>query len=240
MADDGRRDEFLNVVQSEECVWQEGASENSGPGVYFTQTRWDLIELVPGTGNRVLEIGCGAGNTGEALKRAGKAVEVIGIERDPEAARWAAGKLDGVLQMSIEENTLALPPEYFDCIVAGDVLEHLQDPWAVVDRLRSCLKPGGHFIAGVPNVRNWRVLKGLVLAGRWQYAPSGILDRTHLRFFTKRSLAALFEHPNFRVERIVPRFTFLPRNKSKVCNCLTFGLFEEFLTTQYLIVVTRI
>jgi 2-polyprenyl-3-methyl-5-hydroxy-6-metoxy-1,4-benzoquinol methylase len=208
--------------------------------VYFTQTRRDLIELVPGTGNRVLEIGCGAGNTGEALKRMGKAVEVVGIEQDPEAARWAADKLDHVWQMSIEENTLPLPQEYFDCIVAGDVLEHLQDPWGVVDRLRPCLKHGGHFIASVPNIRNWRILKSLVLAGRWQYTPSGILDRTHLRFFTKHSLAALFERTYFRVERIVPRFAFWPGSKAQVLNRLTLGLFEEFLTSQYIIVVTRV
>jgi SAM-dependent methyltransferase len=234
------QDEFLNAIQGEKSECREAGAEVSWPGAYFTQTRWDLIELVPGTGNRVLEIGCGAGSTGEALKRVGKASEVVGIEQDAGAAQWAADKLDKVLRRSVEENDLPLPPEYFDCILAGDVLEHLQDPWGVVDRLHVCLKPGGHFIAGVPNVRNWRVLKGLVLAGRWQYTPSGILDRTHLRFFTKRGLAGLFEHSHFRVERIVPRFTFLPRNKSKVFNRLTFGLFEEFLTCQYLIVVTRL
>lgn len=227
-------------MQSEKSAPLESIGEASPPGAYFTQTRWDLIELVPGTGNRVLEIGCGAGNTGEALKRSGRAVEVVGIEPDPQAARWAADKLDRVLPMSVADDTLSLPPEYFDCIVAGDVLEHLQDPWGVVDRLRPCLKPGGCFIASVPNIRNWRILKSLLLAGRWEYAPSGLLDRTHLRFFTKRSLAALFEHAYFRVEQIVPRFVFWPGSKAKIFNRLTFGWFEEFLTSQYLIVVTRV
>lgn len=230
----------MNAIQSERSPWQAAVSEGSGPGAYFTQTRWDLIELVPGTANRVLEIGCGGGNTGEALKRVGKAIEVVGIEQDAGAARWAGDKLDRVLPMSVEDDTLSLPPEYFDCIVAGDVLEHLQDPWSVVDHLRYCLKPGGHFIASVPNIRHWRVLKNLVLGGRWQYAPSGILDRTHLRFFTKRSLAALFERAHFRVERIVPRFAFWPGSKARVLNRLTLGWCEEFLASQYIIVVTRV
>jgi len=198
------------------------------------------MEFVSGTGNRVLEIGCGTGNTGETLKRLGKAIEVVGIEQEPEAAQLAAGKLDRILRMSVEEEALSLPPEYFDCIIAGDVLEHLQDPWAVVSRLHSCLKPGGRFIASVPNIRNWRILRSLVLAGRWEYTPSGILDRTHLRFFTKRSLAALFDREHFVVEQIVPRFAFWPGSRSKVFNRLTFGLFEEFLTFQYIIVVTRV
>ncbi len=198
------------------------------------------MEFVGGLGNRVLEVGCGTGNTGEALKRLGKAAEVVGIEREPEAAQLAAGKLDRVLRMSVEENALPLPLQYFDCILAGDVLEHLQDPWAVVNRLHACLKPGGRFIASVPNIRNWRILRNLVLAGRWEYMPSGILDRTHLRFFTKRSLVALFDRAHFTVDQIIPRFTFWPGSRSKVFNRLTFGLFEEFLTFQYIIVATRV
>jgi SAM-dependent methyltransferase len=208
-------------------------------GQYHAQTRWDLIEFVPDTGSRVLEIGCGTGNTGAALKKLGRAAEVVGIECEPAPAQRAAEQLDRVVTTDIEDEALALPQEYFDCIIAGDVLEHLQNPWAAVDRLRPCLKPGGRFIASVPNIRYWRVLKDLVFAGRWEYGPSGILDRTHLRFFTRRTLASLFDPAHFAVERIVPRFAFWPRSKSRFFNRLTLGRFEEFLTSQYIIVARR-
>lgn len=217
-----------------------GARSNlCGPGRYFTETRWDLIELVGGTANRVLEIGCGAGHTGAALKRLAKAVEVVGIECEPCAAQRAAEKLDRVLAVGIEDEAWSLPHEYFDCIIAGDVLEHLQNPWAAVVRLRPCLKPGGRLIASVPNIRHWRVLRDLVFAGRWEYRPSGILDRSHLRFFTRRTLATLFDPDHFTVERIVPRFAFWPTSKSRLLNRLTLGLFEEFLASQYIVVVRR-
>ncbi len=209
-------------------------------GEYFTETRWDLITLVHGTGKRVLEVGCGTGTTGEALKRLGKAIQVVGIEREPAAAQAAANRLDEVLRQDVEDEGLSLPSEHFDCLIAGDVLEHLRDPWAVVRRLRLCLKPGGRFIASVPNVRNWRILRDLVLGGRWEYGPSGILDGTHMRFFTKRSLPSLFAPGHFVLERIVPRFTLLPRSKSSLANRATLGLFEEFLTFQYVVVATRI
>jgi len=224
---------------SADVVRSVGNSDLCGSGPYFTETRWDLIEFVGGTGNRVLEIGCGAGNTGAALKRLGKAAEVVGIEREPRVAQLAAQKLDRVLAISIEDEALSLPHEYFDCIIAGDVLEHLQNPWAAVGRLRFCLKPGGCFIASVPNIRYWRVLRDLVFAGRWEYGPSGILDRTHLRFFTRRTLASLFDPAHLAVERIVPRFEFWPRSRSRLCNRLTWGLFEEFLACQYIIVARR-
>jgi SAM-dependent methyltransferase len=220
-----------------------GPGSKSGPAQpeeYFTETRWDLIALVRGTGHRVLEIGCGTGTTGEALKRLGKAIQVVGIEREPAAAQAAAVRLDEILSTDVEDEGLSLPPEHFDCVIAGDVLEHLRDPWTAVNRLRLCLKPGGHFLASVPNIRNWRVLRDLVLGGRWEYGPSGILDRTHLRFFTKRSLKSLFDPEYFVVERIVPRFELLPRSKSSLANRATLGLFEEFLTFQYVVVATRI
>jgi 2-polyprenyl-3-methyl-5-hydroxy-6-metoxy-1,4-benzoquinol methylase len=187
-----------------------------------------------------LEIGCGVGNTGQALKRCGKAVEVVGIECEPDIARQAAAKLDRVLTANVEDEDLALPREYFDCILAGDVLEHLHNPWTVVRRLASCLKTGGQFIASVPNIRHWRVLRNLVCAGRWEYTENGTLDRTHLRFFTKRSLALLFDPACFVVERIVPRFLLGPRSKSRICHRMTLGLLEEFLTFQYLVVARRI
>jgi SAM-dependent methyltransferase len=233
-------EKLAGAVRSEEHVCLGSTAEASRPGRYFTETRWDLIELVRGAGHRVLEIGCGTGTTGEALKQRGKAVEVVGIECAAEAAGPAADRLDRVLTVDVEDETLSLPCAYFDYILAGDVLEHLRDPWAVVRRLGTSLKVGGFFLASLPNVRYWRVLRELVLRGRWEYAASGTLDRTHLRFFTRRSLASLFDPECFAVERIVPRFMLGPGSKSRLAHRLTLGLAEEFLTFQYLVVARRI
>jgi 2-polyprenyl-3-methyl-5-hydroxy-6-metoxy-1,4-benzoquinol methylase len=89
---------------------------------------------------------------------------------------------------NLDKDELDLPEEAFDCIVCNDVLEHLITPWQVLGKLAILLKPGGHFVASIPNVQYWGVLKDLVFEGDWRYADEGVLDVTHLRFFTRRSI----------------------------------------------------
>jgi len=106
---------------------------------YFNSTRWDLIRLIRNDNNKVLEIGCGTGNTAKALKEKNKAVEVIGVEIVPEIAKIAETKLDKVICGDIE--SLDLPyREYFDYVIAGDVLEHLYNPWAIINKIKIYIK----------------------------------------------------------------------------------------------------
>jgi len=149
-----------------------------------------MLPYVPAGALAILEVGCSSGEFGNAVK-AQQPTEYWGIEPVVEAA-VAETKLDRVLRGDIERDEFNFPADYFDCSVFNDVLEHLADPWAVLKRLRHNLKPGGVVIASIPNVRHHEVIKDLLHKADWQYVEEGVLDRTHLRFFTKLSIATLF------------------------------------------------
>ena len=115
---------------------------------------------------------------------------MYGIDSAPHAVQ-AKLKLDRVWNMPIEEALGELEDASFDCIVTADILEHLVDPWTVLAQLRRKLAPNGTLLASIPNVANWTVISNLI-QGDWRYETEGLLDRTHLRFFTRRSLQELF------------------------------------------------
>ena len=206
---------------------------------YYQDARGDLVQLVEAGRHRILDVGCGAGSLGAALKAAGKAREVIGIEKHEAAAHVAESRIDRVLCADVETAELPLEEGTFDYIVAADVLEHLVDPWTVVKRLARLLRSGGHMIASIPNVRFCKVVLPLIVQGEWRYRSQGVLDDTHLRFFTKKSMRRLFDEPSLVVRQILPAFKLLPGCKAHRLNRFTLGLFEDFLTIRYLVEVTK-
>ncbi|MCE1183141.1 MAG: class I SAM-dependent methyltransferase [Rhodocyclales bacterium] len=150
---------------------------------YFRLVRKDITPLLPAHVERVLEIGCGTGATLAWLKNEGRADWVGGIELNPAAAALARPRLNLLLAGDVDRQIEQLPPQSIDLILCLDVLEHLVDPWQTLQRIESRLRPGGQLIVSLPNIRHYSVLLPLLLRGRWQYAPAGIMDRTHLRFF---------------------------------------------------------
>lgn len=212
------------------------------PESYFGNIRYELIELVLDGDNKILEIGCGEGNTGKALKEQGKAVEVVGIEKIPEVAQVAMEKIDKVIIADVESVEIPFDEGYFDYMIMGDVLEHLYDPWILVNKLAHYVKKGGYIIASIPNVRYWRIIKDLVLKGEWKYCSEGLLDDTHLRFFTKKSIVRLFPSGRFAISRIIPASKPRPQklSKQRLVNKLTFGLLEDFFTFQYIVEARRL
>ncbi|MFP5375590.1 MAG: methyltransferase domain-containing protein [Acidimicrobiia bacterium] len=156
-----------------------------------------LVELV-GRDRRVLDVGCAAGDLGRALRRRG--CRVAGVELDPAAAEAARSALDEVLTGDVGELDLVghFGKESFDVVVLGDVLEHLPDPVAALRRLQPLLAPEGSVVASIPNVAHGAVRLAL-LAGRFDYRPLGLLDSTHLRFFTRASV-----YETFREAGLVP------------------------------------
>ena len=202
---------------------------------YFKLVRFDLIDqLLPGP-NRVLEVGCAEGWTGAELKRRGCVSEVVGIELNPKAAAKARKQLDQVICGDLENLSLDesfMRPASFDYIIVGDVLEHLRDPWGQLAKLSTCIKPQGRIIASIPNVRHWSVLLPLCFRGEWTYCSHGILDSTHLRFFTKNSATSLFHSAGLSVQKCQPS---LWRRYERVINWMSFGLMEEFLAEQWVL-----
>ena len=130
-------------------------------------------------GGAVLDVGCASGGLLAALSDDAGRRE--GVEVDPVAAAAARGVADAVHVGSVDD--VDLPAGAFDVVVLGDVLEHLVDPARGLVKVLPCLRPGGAVVVSLPNVAHWSVRLGL-LAGRWEYRDSGILDDTHLRFFT--------------------------------------------------------
>ena len=171
------------------------------PG-YFEFDRPELVALVPTTARDVIDVGCGAGRVGAALKNR-QECRVVGVERDPAAAAAARTRLDFVVEGDAETLDWPFPEQSFDAVVCGDVLEHLRDPLAFLRRVRAWLRPESVLVASLPNVRHHSVVRGL-LAGDWTYEPAGLLDHTHLRFFTRREVEKLLFRAGFGVPHLVP------------------------------------
>ena len=210
------------------------------PDGYYGHARLALTHFVHEGPNRILDVGCGEGRAGAALKAAGRAAEVVGIEKNASVAAVAGANVDRVICTDVESFELPFGPAYFDYIIFADVLEHLVDPWTVVERLAGLLRAGGYMIASIPNVRHWRVVLALLLSGEWQYSPDGVLDDTHLRFFTRKSMRRLFPAPAFVVERVVPSLAFSSASRAGRVNRFTFRLFEDFLTVRYIMAIRKV
>lgn len=165
--------------------------------VYYEYNRPEVQELVNTNSQRILDVGCGSGVMANELKQKLNA-EVWGIELFEDAARKASAKLDKVILGKVEDAIEQLPDNYFDTIIFADVLEHLVDPYQVIEVIKNKLRKNGEIIASIPNVRHWTVIKNLI-EGKWDYENAGLLDKTHLRFFTLKSAAELFVNAGFNV-----------------------------------------
>lgn len=200
---------------------------------YFVEFREEVIPLLPnGTAGRVLDLGCGSGETSGFFKNMGRFQWVCGVEGSPDAANIARNRLDQVLVDDIEQVRYPFAEGSFDLIMALDILEHLVDPWTAVKKLRLLLKPGGSLIVSLPNVRHFSVIFPLIFFGDWRYSQEGLLDSTHIRFFTRRTAITMFEAEGFVLDKA--DHTGGKRRLSGVMNKLTLGIFREFFIFQNL------
>lgn len=201
------------------------------PSEYYMHTRREIISEVPIGSESVLEVGCAEGNTGAVLKGEGRARHVVGIELMGEAAEKAKNVMDQVLIGSVEQIELPFTEGQFDVIILADVLEHLVDPWLTLRRLKFYLKPNGRIVVSLPNVRNWRVSMPLFFRGKWEYQDEGIMDRTHLRFFTRAGMMEMLRECGFETKKIVPT-----GKRSKKLLRLHMYALSELMAVQYVLV----
>ena len=197
----------------------------------YTAQRSEIIYLIPESAQRILDVGCAHGYLGKAIKSM-RTVEIVGIEINALMAEKAATELDKVFQADVEAFVPPYPPGYFDCIVMADILEHLVDPWSVLNKYVPYLSASGVFVISIPNVQHYRVIGRLIL-GEWKYEESGILDNTHLRFFTLKSIGRLLNAANLepiRIERI-----YRARPIASAINRLCFNRLEMFMAQQYVV-----
>lgn len=199
---------------------------------YYASVRPEMAKLLTNPVHRALDIGCGNGAFAAHLKQSGLASEVWGIEIFESAAKDAAAVLHQVLIGDAANQIQHLPVGYFDAIFFNDSLEHMADPYTLLDKIKSHLAPGGVIIASLPNVRHIRTLFELIVKRDWHYRDTGVLDRTHLRFFTQKSARRMFEEAGLNVELskgIEPTKEWYLH----ALNILTFKIFDDTLYYQF-------
>jgi methionine biosynthesis protein MetW len=167
---------------------------------YFEFDRPELRELVPREARHVLDVGCGAGALGAALREE-RGIEVMGLELSADAAARARERLDAVVEANLDElEELPFERGSFDAMVFGDVLEHLHDPHRLLRLLRPWLADDGALVLSIPNVAHWSVVLPLLTQDRWPYADAGLLDRTHVHFFTLAEAELMLRDCGFTLE----------------------------------------
>ena len=177
-----------------------GSNLDTKPDSYYQCTREEMLRFMPKDAETVLEVGCADGNFGYRLKEMG-AREVWGVELVESAAERARRVLDRVLVGDISELIDQLPAAYFDLVVFNDVLEHMVDPFTVLARIKSRISPGGVVVSSIPNIRYYPAFRELLVHKTWEYEESGILDQTHLRFFTVKSIVNMYQRLGYEVLR---------------------------------------
>jgi 2-polyprenyl-3-methyl-5-hydroxy-6-metoxy-1,4-benzoquinol methylase len=211
---------------------------------YFDTLRDEIEPLVPESPSLAMDIGCGKGVTSQWLKQIRPNITTVGVEIDKSVAAVAASVVDTVLVADLEKGLEALDGYRgrVDLLLLLDVLEHLHDPWARLKEFKTFLAPSGVVIASIPNVRNFKVLGPLLLKGEWRYQDSGILDRTHLRFFTRRTVVELFAGAGYEIQQITRTGPLQPSRIKTVsggvaflANVMSAGSLRDFIAHQYLV-----
>jgi 2-polyprenyl-3-methyl-5-hydroxy-6-metoxy-1,4-benzoquinol methylase len=208
-------------------------------GDYFSGERDDLVNLVPPSVNRVLDVGCAQGGYGRRLKTARPEVEVVGLELNPILAKTARAIYDEVIGASVEDIQIS---SAFDLINCGDILEHLTNPWAVLRTFHDWLKPGGYLVLSIPNIGHWSVVRDL-LQGQFEYIPVGLLCVSHVRWFTEKSIRQALEEAGFGID-LFKRDMFPPTAKGEafiqaLCQ-LGYGSEDSLRTNELVVRAVRV
>ncbi len=214
---------------------------------YYDQTRTEMLDYIPRDAVVVLEVGCGSGVFGQLLSE-GSDREVWGVEKSAEAGIESKKVLKGVFLGTLEEyfasrqinkgrpgNKDAIFEQTFDCIIFNDVLEHMVDPWECLRMTRDILCDDGVVVASIPNIRYFRVLKSIIFKKDFKYTEKGVLDKSHLRFFTKKSIIRMIEECDYELVKIEginkTRNMFM-----RIVNFILLRYIDDVLYPQYAIV----
>ena len=178
----------------------------------------DLLRLIPVASRSLIEIGCSSGALAREFKKVNSACHYFGVDIDPGFVDLARRHCDAVASLDVEQadDSFFIDQSGRDCWIFGDALEHLNDPWRLLRKIRRCLPSNGCVVACIPNAQHWSVIVKLCI-GEFRYQDSGLLDKTHLRWFTRKTIIDLFSSCGFRIELAVqrvfhepPRDRFLP------------------------------
>ncbi len=205
---------------------------------YYQHDRKEMLKFLPVNVHFCLDVGCGEGAFGRMVKcKTGS--QIWGIEPNQKACAKACQHLDRIFCETFEE--FIMPETYeerFDCIFFNDVLEHLYDPWAALKKAKGLLSNEGVVVASIPNVLFADHLYELIFQKDWKYRESGILDLTHIRFFTPRSIVRMFKTSGFLVKNMTG-INPTPSRKLKLLGYLFPSVFQELRFPQYAVVARK-
>jgi len=197
---------------------------------YYEAPREEMLAFMPDTSKLVLDIGCSNGFFGRNLKSKSNVI-VHGIEINNELKEIASKNIDEIFIGDVFDGIKYFSKNKYDSIFFNDVLEHFMSPDKVLIKLKPILSESGVIIASIPNIRYFRTLKSLIFERDFKYEDSGILDNTHLRFFTKKSMMRLFDNSGYDVS-LIKGINKTKSLKPYFFHLLSFGLFG--LDTVYL------
>jgi len=196
---------------------------------YYSHTRSEVADLIPKNIGTILDIGCGQGNFLKLVKEQTGA-ETWGVEAAIEVGEKAKSHIDKILIGKVEDVINSIPDTYFDCVTFNDVLEHLLEPKEVLEMIKPKLSEKGIVIASIPNVRYCHNLYDLLIKRDWKYKDEGILDSTHLRFFTQKSMKRMFEEAGYKIIKLEGINEF----KSWILEVFNLSTFHYFADTKYM------
>lgn len=245
------------ALDANQTVWEACLGDGAIlPAAHFHGFNPLLLDILRSPPRHALELGCAAGALAAAMKTRFPGVRITGIETNAQAAAAARARLDHVIEARIEEVDFAaegLPPGSIDTFIAGDVLEHLYDPWRALVRVRSLLAPDAQVAVSLPNVRNLSIHARLHNEGKWRYETHGLLDITHIRFFALRDAIRMLEETGYACVdlkcNIDPAFvSLLEANAGKATVSLSLGRLkldnltpaelQEYCTRQFILLAT--
>jgi O-antigen biosynthesis protein len=188
------------------AVWEEYLGTGVAPNpLYYNAFNATVREVLARAPQRILELGCSAGRLGEFIREKFPDAHHIGIEMNAEAAALARNRLSRVIEARLEDidfEAEGIAPGSIDTFIACDVLEHLYDPWRTLVRVRPLLTDDAQVAVSLPNVRNLQIAAQLHNEGTWRYSSEGLLDVTHIRFFTLRDIFQMMDETGYRVAHV--------------------------------------
>ena len=210
----------------------------------YVGLRQDILGLIKNNCECILDVGCATGENGKYLMEKGITKKVIGIELDPEMGKEAEKNLSSVVIGDLEDSAVieALQKEGpYDYILLGDILEHIRDPWKILNNLSNMLCPDGKVVISTPNVQHIDVLRHIYFKGYWPYNQRGIFDRTHLRWFTLKNLQELVDEANLSLLEIKRNFRYRDRLDSEfpIHGRFLIKFFKNLYTHQYVLLCQR-
>ena len=198
---------------------------------FYSYPRAEMLEFIPSSSRRILDVGCGDGSFGAVVKQKVEA-EVWGVEINTVAARLADRKIDKVVVGDINILIDNLPKAYFECVVFNDLLEHIADPFNLLVKTKNIITEDGVIVCSLPNVRYFEVLIDLLIFKQWRYTDRGILDKTHLMFFTKKSIEDSLKNSGFEILKM-KGINAVNSLKFDIFNLATFGIFNDTKYFQF-------